>query len=70
MYISSSIFLLFFCYELIECERLEKERVSKRFLSIKDVDMNILDNCKVYYIDKFEFIYFFEDKREFVVRRG
>lgn len=70
MYISSSIFLLFFCYELIECERLEKERVSKRFLSIKDVDMNIFDNCKVYYIDKFEFIYFFEDKREFVVRRG
>lgn len=56
MYISSSIFLLFFCYELIECERLEKERVSKRFLSIKDVDMNIFDNCKVYYIDKFEFI--------------
>lgn len=56
MYISSSIFLLFFCYELIERERLEKERVSKRFLSIKDVDMNIFDNCKVYYIDKFEFI--------------
>lgn len=56
MYISSSIFLLFFCYELIECERLEKERVSKIFLSIKDVDMNIFDNCKVYYIDKFEFI--------------
>lgn len=70
MYTSSSIFLSFFCYELIERERLEKERASKRPLSIKDVDMNIPDNCKAHHTDKFELTHLPEDKRELVVRRG
>lgn len=53
-----------------ERERLEKERASKRPLSIKDVDMNILDNCKAHHTDKFELTHLPEDKRELVVRRG
>lgn len=69
IYTSSGIFFSFFCYEL-ERERLEKERASKRPLSIKNVDMNIADNCKAHHTDKFELTQLPEDKRELVIRRG
>nr|XP_022335793.1 uncharacterized protein LOC111132291 [Crassostrea virginica] len=53
-----------------ERERLERERASKRPLNIKDVDLNIPDNCKAHRTDRFELTQLPEDKRELVVRRG
>ena len=49
---------------------MERERASERPLNIKDVDLNIPDNCKAHRTDRFELTQLPEDKRELVVRRG